>query len=159
VESVVLIDREAIQKHTQQGKILKSSYQSGSEAVPPIQTLSNLMRLMAMDKMDKEGAYHLQAIKGVDFDNDTVSERFENGKVVKLGRSLKAILTKRFIGERYTGEVYELQNQERRRLLLDERQFYRPDLRAVAIEQLHLLPQQVTRVFLIQDRYSMRHDP
>jgi len=62
------------------------------------------------------------------------------------------VLNRRYVWDRYVGEVYSLTNQSERPLDMLEREFYRPGVAAVSLDRLHLGKKETTRVYVIKRR-------
>ncbi len=76
-------------------------------------------------------------------------------RIVHLNREISLwdntamVRSHRYEGRHWIGEVYRLLNETDATLWLEEREFYRPGVRAVKLDRLHLAPGEETRIYLI----------
>lgn len=69
----------------------------------------------------------------------------------QLWQGTRLWLMSRYSGQTYTGENYRIQNITQSTMRLDEREFYKPGVLAVAIEIHQLAPNEATDVFLVRE--------
>ena len=74
------------------------------------------------------------------------------GREIPLWAEVRVVLVTRFDGD-FTGEVYQLTNVSDEEMRLDEREFaaLAADIKAVAIVEHTLAPQQSTRIYLVRE--------
>lgn len=99
--------------------------------MPYERTLIELIRHMALDT-SPEG-YSQTDIK----------------REIKLWQEAKLALLTRYTGSKLEGEVYEVTNIDSKKMRLDEREFYRAGVLAVAVDHHELEPGASTKVFLV----------
>jgi TraK protein. len=68
---------------------------------------------------------------------------------IKLWQEARLVLLSRYTGGKLEGEVYELTNVDGKKMRLDEQEFYRTGVLAVAIDRHELAPGSSTKVFLV----------
>lgn len=71
------------------------------------------------------------------------------GREIKLWREARLVLLSRYTGGRLEGEIYELTNVDKKKMRLEEREFYRDGVLAVSIERHALPPGERTRIYLV----------
>lgn len=78
--------------------------------------------------------------------------RFEEfNQEFQLWQGTRLWLMSRYSGQTYTGENYRIQNLTPSTMRLDEREFYKPGVLAVAIEIHQLGPNEATDVFVVRE--------
>lgn len=113
-------------------------------------------------KDDKRpGSDHVGALKQFmlvmardEIPNDVTMQ--EKGEKVKLWRDTDFTLERVYQSEEVVGEKYRLTNTGKTRMVMQEPEFYREGVLAVAIERMQLEPSNSTNVFVIRRRGS--HD-
>lgn len=78
-------------------------------------------------------------------------EVVERGVTVPLWTESLFRLDREYRGGQLAGEVYTLTNTSGREMVMEEREFYRPGVTAVAIEKTVLAPAATTRVYVIRE--------
>lgn len=73
----------------------------------------------------------------------------ERGSFVPLWNEVTLRLDRQYSGGMYAGEVYTLTNISSDELVMQEQEFYRPGVVAVAIERTVLTPNDSTRVYVV----------
>ena len=71
------------------------------------------------------------------------------GEVIALWQEARFVLLSRHEAPGLVGETYELTNVSRERMVIDERELYRPGVLAVAVMRLVLAPGETTRVWVV----------
>ena len=87
-------------------------------------TISHLIRAMATDSMPE--GYTINQV--------------DNKKVYAIGNIAKLRLKTIYQGLNFQGQIYELTNTQSFPITLDERQFFKPDTRAVSLESITVAP-------------------
>jgi conjugal transfer pilus assembly protein TraK len=83
---------------------------------------------------------------------DSIPEGYEvveRGVLVPLWQEALFRLDREYRGDAFTAEVYTLTNRSGMEMVMEEREFFRPGVVAVAIEKSVLAPAAVTRVYVI----------
>jgi hypothetical protein len=68
-----------------------------------------------------------------------------------LGNIARWHLISLYMGSQFRGESYQVTNRSKHIIHLNESQFYRPHVRAIALEKSMLLPNQTIRLFKVVD--------
>lgn len=100
---------------------------------------------------------HLRNIKGwmVAMASNTAPERVEVravGQEVALWAETRFVLDDQWLGSGYVGERYTLTNVSGKQLVLDEREFYRRGVIAVAVQKMQVESGADTRVWVLRVR-------
>lgn len=75
--------------------------------------------------------------------------RVELDREIKLWQEARLVVKTLYVGERLSGEVYELTNVDSKAMRLEEREFYREHVLAVSIERHALAPGARTKIYLV----------
>ena len=115
----------------------KPSVQEGNLATSHHSQIKNMIYVMANDQGDAD-----QELAGI--------EKVAYNKLITLWLETEFLLLDTYTTEGIRGERYQLTNISNKPLVLQEQEFYRKNVVAVAVQNLNLAPQQSTIVYIVR---------